>query len=393
MEHTNLFLYATQQELVVDYPDGRVDNPIPGVAYARDEGTVLFNKKKVSYTVTVNYQDRSGNTLAESTTVHTPEALEGASAKVVIYPAEVEGAKPVSPTQKITVTADTAYTFLYYILTSYTITVNHMFSGESIASSTTVVVDNVYELDIVPVTIEPINIEGYIAQPVTIRVSGVCEYNLEYEEQSGCYVDLGLPSGTLWACNNVGAENPEDVGYLFAWGEIEPKATFTLENYRFYDGGAPRRETMECSSNYTKYTHCDGLNALELVDDAAYVHLGEGWHIPTSMQWLELLDYTTLDYESVNGCVVLTSNVNGNELVLPIYMYNSQSQADPNCVGWTKDRDIYNDYSPDENAYLSHLGCETYLGPESVNKSLGAPVRPVIGEGPQPSPDPEEMEE
>ena len=35
------------------------------------------------------------------------------------------------------------------------------------------------------------------------------------------YVDLGLPSGTLWAKCNVGASNPEETGYYFAWGETE----------------------------------------------------------------------------------------------------------------------------------------------------------------------------
>ena len=32
------------------------------------------------------------------------------------------------------------------------------------------------------------------------------------------YVDLGLPSGTLWATRNVGADKPEDIGDYFAWG-------------------------------------------------------------------------------------------------------------------------------------------------------------------------------
>ena len=36
------------------------------------------------------------------------------------------------------------------------------------------------------------------------------------------YVDLGLPSGTLWATCNVGANSPEEFGDYFAWGETEP---------------------------------------------------------------------------------------------------------------------------------------------------------------------------
>lgn len=39
------------------------------------------------------------------------------------------------------------------------------------------------------------------------------------------YVDLGLPSGTLWASCNIGAEHPEDYGSYFAWGETSEKKT------------------------------------------------------------------------------------------------------------------------------------------------------------------------
>ena len=43
------------------------------------------------------------------------------------------------------------------------------------------------------------------------------------------YVDLGLPSGTLWATCNIGAASPEEYGDYFAWGETEPKATYNWE--------------------------------------------------------------------------------------------------------------------------------------------------------------------
>ena len=40
------------------------------------------------------------------------------------------------------------------------------------------------------------------------------------------YVDLGLPSGTLWATCNVGASKPEDYGDYFAWGETKKKDVY-----------------------------------------------------------------------------------------------------------------------------------------------------------------------
>ena len=44
------------------------------------------------------------------------------------------------------------------------------------------------------------------------------------------YVDLGLPSGTLWATCNIGAANPEDMGDYFAWGETAPKEIYGMDN-------------------------------------------------------------------------------------------------------------------------------------------------------------------
>ena len=50
------------------------------------------------------------------------------------------------------------------------------------------------------------------------------------------YVDMGLPSGTLWATCNIGAESSTDFGDYFAWGETEPKEEYTNENYKFFEG-------------------------------------------------------------------------------------------------------------------------------------------------------------
>ena len=88
--------------------------------------------------------------------------------------------------------------------------------------------------------------------------------------------------------------------------------------------------------------------------------------------------------ESQN-CVVAVSNINGNSVVFPLYQYRQSEVAENHCVSWTNSLDVYGSYNPDANAFLSHMGCETYLGPESVARYFGAPVRPVLGAGPEPS--------
>ena len=50
------------------------------------------------------------------------------------------------------------------------------------------------------------------------------------------YIDLGLPSGTLWAACNVGAETPEGLGSYFAWGETTTKADYDWSTYKYCNG-------------------------------------------------------------------------------------------------------------------------------------------------------------
>lgn len=88
------------------------------------------------------------------------------------------------------------------------------------------------------------------------------------------YIDLGLPSGTLWATCNIGAENPEDYGYYFAWGEVEPKSTYnwlTLE-YCVDSDGDKFSKYVENSV----YGNVDNKTELDNDDDAAYVNWGKG---------------------------------------------------------------------------------------------------------------------
>ena len=53
-------------------------------------------------------------------------------------------------------------------------------------------------------------------------------------------VDLGLPSGTLWATCNIGAYCPEDYGDYFAWGEtlgyLDGKSVFNWITYKWCNG-------------------------------------------------------------------------------------------------------------------------------------------------------------
>lgn len=317
MEHTNLFLFENKAALDTAYPDGEVTT-VPGVAYARageNEGyTVLFNKKITNYTVTLQFQDKSGTTLGTSVTALTPNVLNGETIKYKVVAPEIENYKPRNKEEKIEISGDTSFAVVYLALTDYTVTVHHVFSGTPITADTEVVVKDIWDESPVKVTIEPVSIPRYKAEPVTITVSGSCEYNLEYEEIAYKAIDLGLPSGTKWANMNVGAESPEGYGGYYAWGETKPNKAiaYTQSNYKWYDSS---------TSGMSKYNDTDGKMTLDLEDDAANVVMGGDWHMPTSTQCAELLNNTTsswtTDYNGTGVAGMIFTSNNGNSIFFP----------------------------------------------------------------------------
>ena len=121
-------------------------------------------------------------------------------------------------------------------------------------------------------------------------------------------VDLGLPSGTIWASCNLGASSQEECGDYYAWGETEQKDKYYWETYKFGD-----------MDNLTKYNREDGEIILNMEDDAAHVILGGKWHIPTKDQFKELFDNTTNEDSELNGVKgrLFTSKINDNTLFFP----------------------------------------------------------------------------
>ena len=131
------------------------------------------------------------------------------------------------------------------------------------------------------------------------------------------YVDLGLPSGTLWATCNVGANVPEEYGDYFAWGETRPKSEYSWENYK-YCKGEKQYTKYCCDSDFGFNGFTDNLTVLQPEDDAATVNWGNGWCMPTDDQWKELLENTRSKWAKRKGIVGrLFIASNGKSLFLP----------------------------------------------------------------------------
>ena len=128
------------------------------------------------------------------------------------------------------------------------------------------------------------------------------------------YVDLGLPSGTLWATCNVGADTPEGTGDFFAWGENTPKTIYNWSTYKYCNGGEGLNTlTKYCNDfNFGYNGFTDTLTVLQLMDDdAATANWGDGWCMPTTEQWRELYLNTThtwMEQNGVNGGLFTASN-------------------------------------------------------------------------------------
>ena len=120
MEHTNLFLYEDKASLDAKYPASKVDDVVPGVAYGRADVPgdfdykVIYNKKKVTYSITVHPKDESGETIGADFEVTTPETVEGHDVNVVIVPEDIAGYKAVPV--KITVAGNAEYDLVYSAL-------------------------------------------------------------------------------------------------------------------------------------------------------------------------------------------------------------------------------------------------------------------------------------
>ncbi len=188
------------------------------------------------------------------------------------------------------------------------------------------------------------------------------------------WVDLGLPSGTLWATCNVGADSPEEFGDYFAWGETEPKETYEWSNYKWCKGAKDRL------TKYWDYSHSTYIDPTELEpgDDAATVNWGKWWRTPSWEEFNELCDNSICKWKwtqinGVNG--MLVTGPNGNTLFLPAG--SNQNGTNIPAAGeigvlWT--RTVYR-YQTIYAGYL--LFKSNGFGLSHMKRYIGCPVRPV----------------
>ena len=206
------------------------------------------------------------------------------------------------------------------------------------------------------------------------------------------YVDLGLPSGTLWAKCNIGAENIYDYGDYFAWGETEGynsgKTDFSWDTYKYYKSGTKKdTEGFDVTtSGVTKYatsssTGYDGFyddkTTLDAEDDAATANWGSNWKMPSQTQFNELQDNCTWTWcalNSVYGYKVVSTN--GNYIFLPAAGYRRDScLVDAGSRGYYWSSELYSDGS--YGAWILYFSSSDVGTNGFIYRYYGHSVRPV----------------
>lgn len=148
--------------------------------------------------------------------------------------------------------------------------------------------------------------EAYTSSDSTIKANTMITINKTLVETEG--IDMGLPSGLIWATHNVGATNHDVYGDYFAWSETTAKKA--IYDWSTYQWGT--------SVNLEKYNKSDGKTKLEDSDDAAAANWGNGWRMPTVDDFKELFDNTTNVWTTVNG-------VNGRKFTSKVTGYTDKS--------------------------------------------------------------------
>lgn len=188
---------------------------------------------------------------------------------------------------------------------------------------------------------EKISVSDGSGVPKAITTEQIKNYIEESKESSSLeFVDLGLPSGNLWATRNIGAEKSEDSGLFFAWGETEgynvsyteeggqivsttikdangnlTERKFTFADYKWSNGAYNRLAKYNTNSSYGVV---DNLTRLLTDDDAAYA-VNNTYRIPSVADFEELIQYTTFSKVSIGSkkCGMFTA-ANGNYVIFPI---------------------------------------------------------------------------
>ena len=182
-------------------------------------------------------------------------------------------------------------------------------------------------------------------------------------------IDLGLPSGTKWACCNVGAEKPEDYGGYYAWGETEEKENYDWSTYIHYDSSSSTCHDIGSDIAGTQY-------------DAATANWGSPWVMPNREQQRELFLNCTQEWTTENGIKgIRFTGPNGASIFLADAGYRWEGGLHNHSCYWFSSSEW-----SEGLVYADVMTFEDGKAWEGANlRYRGQPVRPVVAGSSTPS--------
>ena len=188
------------------------------------------------------------------------------------------------------------------------------------------------------------------------------------------YVDLGLPSKTLWATCNVGAMEPEEYGDYFAWGETTTKSTYSWANYKYCSGSSSTVKDIGTDIAGTSY-------------DAATETWGNSWAMPSVEQMTELINKCKMTLATVNGVKGLRfTGPNGNTIFFPMSGYKADGttyKVGEQAYFWSSRKDLVTNVAYKAGAlYMQRTSSSASTKTTQAQRRTGAPIRAVfVGDG------------
>ena len=188
------------------------------------------------------------------------------------------------------------------------------------------------------------------------------------------FVDLGLPSGLLWATCNIGANSPEEYGNYYAWGNTEPASKYTENNcYTNYSG-------LDSDFDHWRLSDAGYIDENDILTpqyDAATANWGAGWRMHTRQEQEELCDNCTWEWTTLNGINgYKVTGPNGNSIFLPAAGYRWHDELKE---GGTNGYYWGSSYRPVNYAYIIDIYNGHYEPDyKLVPRYYGLSVRPVI---------------
>ena len=199
------------------------------------------------------------------------------------------------------------------------------------------------------------------------------------------FVDLGLPSGTLWADCNVGAEEVWEYGDYFAWGEIKSKSKdyYCWKYYQYSKAYYLPLLTKYCArSKYGDCGYTDVYTILQSSDDAATANWGSDWRMPTKVEFEELIECCNVEWKDdydghcVSGMLFISKKIANSSLFLPAAeFFPDSTEKDKGSRGFYWSSNLY--YFIPKWAYGFYFNREEVYTARDADRCFGQSVRAV----------------